>query len=181
MAVAGFLKWGVTLEALIAIMSLLAFLGIALVDLDTYIIPDSLCVIVALLGMGFAVATGQAGDLVNRIFAGLLGAEAEWDSEMRSLLHPWESYLVCRGWELRYSWDLWWVPLRRFSCLLRKGRDGAMQSPLARFSRRGRLSHSCKAMSCVMRMSAGLDCEQNTLRTDLTSVVETRTLTVTYG
>jgi leader peptidase (prepilin peptidase)/N-methyltransferase len=76
MAVAGFLKWGVTLEALIAIMSLLAFLGIALVDLDTYIIPDSLCVIVALLGMGFAVATGQAGDLVNRIFAGLLGAGA---------------------------------------------------------------------------------------------------------
>jgi leader peptidase (prepilin peptidase)/N-methyltransferase len=75
-AIAGYLKWGVTPEAPIVILSLLAFLGIALVDLDTYIIPDSLCVAVALLGAGFAVVTGQTGALVGRVFAGILGAGA---------------------------------------------------------------------------------------------------------
>lgn len=74
LAIAGYLKWGATPEAPIAILSLLAFLGIALVDLDTYIIPDSLCVAVALLGVGFAVVAEQPGTLIDRLFAGFLGA-----------------------------------------------------------------------------------------------------------
>jgi leader peptidase (prepilin peptidase)/N-methyltransferase len=76
LAVGGYLKWGTTPEAAFSTLSLLVFLAIALVDLDTYIIPDSLCVAVAVLGVSSAMVTGQMGILLGRLSAGILGAAA---------------------------------------------------------------------------------------------------------
>ncbi len=72
-AMAAFLKWGLTPEALFGILILLGFLAIALIDLDTFVISDPICIVIALLGVGLLTASGQTSRVPKHLIAGMVG------------------------------------------------------------------------------------------------------------
>ncbi len=77
-AVGAYLTWGASLDAGFGLVGLCALLAAALIDLDTYVIPDSTCVVVALAGVGWALASGGVSLVAARLLAGGCAAAFVW-------------------------------------------------------------------------------------------------------
>jgi len=76
--IAAYLKWGLTVEAVLQAGCLAALIAVALIDLDSFVIPDSLCVAVALGGLTLAIVSPGRETAGSRLFAGALGVGSVW-------------------------------------------------------------------------------------------------------
>ncbi len=77
-AVACYLVWGLSLEGLAWMLILVLLLAIALVDLDTYMIPDAFTGLVGVLGLGKVFLAWELHTVFGHVGAGLAGAGLIW-------------------------------------------------------------------------------------------------------
>lgn len=78
LAVSAYLMWGFTLSAIFWGVFLAALVAVALIDLDTFVIPDSLCMIIALCGLVLARVSPAEGSLTTRLLTCGLSALSVW-------------------------------------------------------------------------------------------------------
>lgn len=73
-----YLRWGVSWVTVGQMVCLGSLVAAAIIDLDTFVIPDSLCAAVAIGGIALGWVNPSGGTLLARFLAGAVGAGALW-------------------------------------------------------------------------------------------------------
>ncbi|MCU0612090.1 MAG: A24 family peptidase [Candidatus Eisenbacteria bacterium] len=76
--VGAYLTRGLTLEAAVMAMCLALLIAVAVIDLDSFVIPDSLCLAIAAGGVSMAWVSTDGPSLESRLVAGVVGAGCLW-------------------------------------------------------------------------------------------------------